>query len=274
MKPASLLRAVTVLSSVSALAGCSVAPQRAAMAPAAVAAPEPPPVLKKSLYAKDGSGAVGEDDLQTILASPIDLQFPARVGVVPLAAPFDASGKVSIAMRSLASRDLAAALRGHPDFSQVSDVSTELPNTGGIEGLRIIAARYRLRYLLLFSARIEDETHANGWAFTYPTILGMFVTPGVTVQSKGFVQADMLDVRTGTILFSVVEPMSVSQQSFMVGAGRTHKELQAEAAAEASKRLARKIGAQTNALVAFADSQSHGAHAQKRVLPAPVAMDE
>ena len=124
-----------------------------------------------------------------------------------------------------------------------------------------------MRYLLLFSERIEDETHANGWAWTYPTIVGMFVTPGVTVQSRGVVQADLLDVRTGTVLFSVVEPMYVSgAKKLMIGAGRAHRDLQARASTEAAKRLALKVSAQTNALVAFAeDSARPDRRAQKRI---------
>ena len=129
--------------------------------------------------------------------------------MVPLAEAFDPHAPVSIGTRSVAARDLATALSGGPHYSHVSDVSTELPNTGGIEGLRLIAARYRLRYLLLYSERFQDSTHLNGWAWLYPTVIGMFVAPGVTVESSGLVQADLLDVRTGTILFSVVEPMEV-----------------------------------------------------------------
>ena len=112
------------------------------MAPAAAA---PVPVLGQSFYGKDPSGSIGEGDLQTVLGSAIDLQLPARVGVVPLAEPFDPKGPVAITTRHVAARDLAAGITGSKWFSQVSDVSTDLPNVGGIEGLRVIAARYRVR---------------------------------------------------------------------------------------------------------------------------------
>jgi rhombotail lipoprotein len=228
-------------------------------------------VLSRSLYAKDSSGALSENDLQHVLEAPIDLQFPARVGVVPLAQAFDPQGDVSITIRSVASRDFARALTGHAHFSHVSDISTELPNSGGIEGLRVIAARYRLRYLLLYSERFEDVSHVNGWAVLYPTIIGMFVAPGVTVKSHGLAQADLLDVRTGTILFSVVEPMQVEDQTQMIGAERSHRELEVEAAAKAAKALARRVMAQTNELIAFAESSGRGEQrANTRILPAPV----
>jgi len=160
---------------------------------------------------------------------------------------------------------------GQPHFSHVSDISTELPNMGGIEGLRVIAARYRMRYLLLYSERFEDSTHLNGWAWLYPTVVGMFVAPGVTVESSGLAQADLLDVRTGTILFSVVQPLDVSEQSLMIGAARSHKDYQRDAAAKGAKALAKRVVAQTSELIAWADQAADGrATAKTRILPAPV----
>jgi rhombotail lipoprotein len=269
-----LARFLSVIPLLSLLTACGASAPMSVAAPVAVAAPAPA-VLDRSLFTKDGSGALGENDLQHVLSTPIDLQFPARVGVVPLAQAFDPKGEVSIGTRSVAARDLATALIGGPHYSHVSDVSTELPNTGGIEGLRLIAARYRLRYLLLYSERFEDTTHLNGWAWLYPTVIGMFVAPGVTVESSGLVQADLLDVRTGTILFSVVEPMRVHEKEWMIGAGRSHKELQGEAASAAAKRLAKRVSEQTSALVAYAERMGspEAAHAKVRIIPAPVIAD-
>ncbi|MEJ7734208.1 MAG: hypothetical protein WKG00_34060 [Polyangiaceae bacterium] len=256
-----------------ALAGCG-ANQQVAMAPEQAPAAAPaPPVLTRSLYAKDASGALTESDLGRILESPIDLSFPARVGVVPLSGPFDAGGKVAIGTRSVAAEKLARSLLGASQFSHVSDVSTDIPNPGGIEGLRVLAARYRLRYLVLYSERFEDETHLNGWAWTYPTLLGMFLAPGVTVESRGLAQADLLDVRTGTVLFSVVEPMQVSEQSRMIGAAREHRKDQGSAAADAAERLAKRVASQANVLVAFADrAAKEGPEARSRFLPAPIGV--
>ena len=266
---------LSALPLLSLLTACSAssAPMKAAEPQAAGMAA--PAVLDRSLFTRDSSGALGENDLQRVLSTPIDLQFPARVGVVPLAQAFDPHGPVSIGTRSVAARDLATSLSGGPHYSHVSDVSTELPNTGGIEGLRLIAARYRLRYLLLYSERFQDSTHLNGWAWLYPTVVGMFVAPGVTVESSGLVQADLLDVRTGTILFSVVEPMRVHGKEWMIGAGRSHKELQGEATAAAAKKLARRVAEQTNELVAYAERMGspEAAHARVRIIPAPVLAD-
>jgi rhombotail lipoprotein len=234
----------------------------------------PRPVLKRSLFAKDPSGALSEDDLQTILESPIDLQFPGRVGVVPLAAPFDAEQPVDIQTRSVAARSLARSLRGSPHFSHVSDISTDLPNVGGIEGLRAIAARYRLRYLLLYWEHFEDDTHLNGWAWLYPTIIGMFAAPGVTVESNGLAQAHLIDVRTGTVLFSVVEPMQVSESEWMIGAARAHRKAQTKEADRVARELAKRVAVQTNRLVAFADeAAARRDRVVTRILPPPVVPD-
>lgn len=256
------------------LGGCA-APALKAEAPATMAADAPAPaVLTHSLYDKDAGGALTEAQIQEILSKPIDLQFPARVGVVPLAEPFDPAYPVNVRIRNVAARHLSKALVGSPQFSHVSDIATELPKPGGIEGLRVLASRYRLRYLLLYSERFEDDTHLNGWAFLYPTIIGMFVAPGVQVESKGLAQVDLLDVRTGTILFSVVEPIHVSSAQWMIGAARSHRSRQSEAASDAAHRLAERVSSQANLLVAFAEEASSGKRARTRILPAPIASDD
>jgi rhombotail lipoprotein len=263
--------ALTIAAISSTVLGCAAsASPGAAMAPEQpqAAAPMPAPI-DHSLFSKDTSGSLSESDLQKILEAPLDLEFPARIGVVPLATPFDPAGTVALATRATASRDLARALVGHQHFSHVSDISTELPNGGGLEGLRVIAARYRMRYLLLYTERFQDETHLNGWAWLYPTVIGMFAAPGVTVQSKGILQADLFDVRTGTILFSVVQPMEVNEKEWMIGAGRAHREHQAAAAAEAAQKLAKTVAKQVNELVAAAD-EAGKTERKVRLLPPPV----
>lgn len=253
-----------------ALAGCGgAAPMTAEPSmQQAVAAPAPA-VLQRSFFSKDITGSLSEDDLQRVLEAPVDLELPARVGVVPLAEPFEPKGTVPLGVRNTASHHFAKALMGNANFSQVTDISTDLPNVGGIEGLRAIAARYRLRYLVLYSERFEDATHLNGWAWLYPTVFGMFIAPGVTVESQGMAQADFLDVRTGTILFSVIEPLEVKDTARMIGAARAHREHQAKAAADGARTLAKRVLVQTNALVAFADS-AKDRRRETRILPAPV----
>jgi rhombotail lipoprotein len=265
------LRAALFSAVAAPLAGCAAnMPPREASGPVAVAEAPAPAVLDRSYYSKDASGSLGESELQHVLSTPIDLAFPARVGVVPLSRAFSSDGEVGVDPRSTASVHLADKLRGFTPFSHVSDVSTELPNVGGLEGLRAIAARYRLRYLVLVSQRFEDDTHVNAWAALYPTIIGIFVTPSVTVSSRGILQADLFDVRTGTVLASVVEPMSVDSQTFAVGSERTHREEQSRAARVAAERLAARLKVQTNELLAHAERAASAEEQTARILPAPV----
>ncbi len=251
-----------------AVAGCaSTHPPPSTMQGVAAQGPMPVPVLTTSLYGKDATGGLSEADLQRILESPIDLELPARVGVVPLATPFDPKENASLATRAIASHDLAAGLVGAPYFVQVSDISTDLPNVGGIEGLRILAARYRIRYLVLYSERYEDDTHLNGWAWLYPTVVGMFFVPGVTVESHGIAQADLLDVRTGTILFSVMQPVHVKSKELMIGSGIAHKEGRAEATSAAAKVLAKLVIERTHDIVVAAEQ---GQKKKTLIVPAPI----
>ena len=254
------------------LGGCAASgPEMSRGAMAAPAAPAQP-VLSKSLFARDPSGSITEDDLQKVLSTGIDIAFPARVGVLPLEKPFDPSGKVSVATRSVASKDLARALVKFPQFSQVSDVSTDLQTVGGIEGLRTIAARYRLRYLVLYSEHFEDDTHVNAWGILYPTIIGIFVTPSVTVASHGIAEADLIDVRTGTILASSIEPLEVDSNQLVVGAARKHRKLQKGAAEGAAAELAQDLTSQVRGLLAICDEARNGKHVS-HFLPPPVDLD-
>ena len=79
-----------------------------------------PAPITHSMFSKDTSGSLSEGDLQKILEAPLDLELPARVGVVPLAQPFDPGGSVTIATRATASRDLARSLIGKADVFYTS----------------------------------------------------------------------------------------------------------------------------------------------------------
>lgn len=57
------------------------APMAAGSAPSM---PQAPPPLERSLFDKNPQGALTEDAIQNILAAPIGLDLPARVGVLPI----------------------------------------------------------------------------------------------------------------------------------------------------------------------------------------------
>lgn len=226
-----------------------------AEAPAAPEAAAPAPALQQSLFSRDLTGSVSEEDLQRILASRVELGFPARVGVVTLDEPFRAEATAPIGQQSIVGPTMVRALDDSPHFSHVTDVSTGLPNPQGVEGLRTIAARYRVRYLLVCNVTTEDASHLNNWAWLYPTVVGIFVAPGMTVGSEGILEASLLDVKTGTVLFTATQPFVSSSTSWLIGSSREHAEVDAEAIREASTALARSILTQTDRVAAWAKQE-------------------
>ncbi len=235
--------------------GCGAASPRA-MSPAAAAAQTPAPAaLERSLFSRDVTGSVGENELQRILDSRMDLTFPVRVGVVSLDDAFRAESRAAVGEQGIMSGAVTRSLKGATHFSHVTDVSTELPNPQGLEGLRTIAARYRLRYLLLCSARSEDTTHLNNWAWLYATGVGMLLAPGVSVGTQGMLQASLFDVKSGTVLFTVSEPFGTSSVTWLIGSGREHAQADGRAMSKAAERLARGVLAQTEHVARWAEEE-------------------
>jgi rhombotail lipoprotein len=204
------------------------------------------------LFSKDVTGTVSESDLQRILDSRIELTFPTRVGVVVLAEPFRAEAGAPISEQGMIGSEVSQAIRGSNRYSHVTHVSTDLPNPQGLEGLRTIAARYRIRYLLLCSAKVEDRSHLNNWAWLYPTVVGFFAAPGLTVASEGMLQASLLDVRTGTVLFTAAEPYESASVTWVIGSNRHHRQVDGQALRKAASRLARAVLTQTENLAEWA----------------------
>src|SRR5687767_11182727 len=73
-----------------ALAACGGATYRSSRAPEAAAASVAP--VDRSLFARDPAGQLAEEELQRLLSSPVELVFPARVGVLPIVTATDWRG--------------------------------------------------------------------------------------------------------------------------------------------------------------------------------------
>jgi hypothetical protein len=198
-----LAAAMLVISAVVA-SGCSARPQfasaRMAEAPAAEALPPP---LERSLFARDPQGALTEDALQQILAAPIELDLPARVGVLPVITATDWRGpnpdyqRVPAGVASFVRR-----LRGSEPFTLVTEVMPIPSGALGMEALREVAARYRLRYVLLYREVIATKSIAGPLAWGYATVVGAAFIPGQQHTAYGYVEASMFDVKTGLLLFT------------------------------------------------------------------------
>ena len=207
--------------------------------------------LQRSLFSRDPAGQLGEEALQKILAAPWEMAMPARVGVVPIVAAQDPRGPAPSSEVPAAAGLLARELRGEP-FTLVTEVMAIPSGALGMEALRELAARYRLRYLVLFREEIGGHRFANGWASLYATGIGAFFIPGETLRSTGYVEASLFDVKTGLLLATVRRPVFEERNSTVWG---TDEKL-AAAAARLSQReipaLARELRGATMALATAA----------------------
>ncbi len=257
------------------VAGCGMAEETAAPSSAAQATgPAPKPVLERSLFGREPTGSLTEADLQRILDARFEVDLPARIGVVALDAAFDPETRAPVAMQSIVAKTMSKKLKGSPHFSAVTDVSTELPNPSGIEGLRTIAARYRTRYLLLTSAITEDRSHLNNWAWFYATGVGVLLAPGQTVATNGLLEATLLDVKTGTVLYTVREPFQSSSVTWLIGGGREHAQADGEAIEQAAARLAKKALTETEELARWVEQEkSHERTAGVKPAPSVEAVE-
>src|SRR3954471_19696712 len=143
------------------MASSSMAPSAASMAPAAA-----PPPLDRSVFARDPNGQLSEEMLQKILASPIELDLPSRVGVLPILTASDWRGPSPDYERVPAGvSPMVARLRKDSAFSLVTEMMPIPSGSLGMEALREAAARYRLRYVILYREVLAKKHHQNGWTW-------------------------------------------------------------------------------------------------------------
>lgn len=169
---------------------------------AVVAAAAVPAPLDRSLFARDPNGALSEEALQQILAAPIELDLPSRVGVLPIATARDWRGPGPDDSVPAGLAPLVNRLRRDAAFSLVTQTMVIPSGALGMEALREIAARYRLRYLLLYREVLAKKERMNGWAWGYATVIGAFFLPGERQEVYGYIEASMFDVKTGLLLFT------------------------------------------------------------------------
>ncbi|MEZ4400284.1 MAG: hypothetical protein R3B06_09710 [Kofleriaceae bacterium] len=200
----SIRGAAAIVLSCLALAACGsarphYASARMAEAPAAAA----PPPLDRSLFARDPQGALTEDALQQILAAPIELDLPARVGVIPVVTATDWRGPNPDYLRVPAGvAPFVRQLRGSEPFTLVTEVMPIPSGALGMEALREVAARYRLRYVMLYREVIATKSTAGPIAWGYATIVGAAFLPGQEHAAYGYIEASMFDVKTGLLMFT------------------------------------------------------------------------
>jgi hypothetical protein len=189
-------------------------PMRLASAPMAASDVQPAPVpLDRSLFARDPGGQLTEEALQKILAAPIELDLPARVGVVPVLTATDWRGPNPDYLVPAGVAPFVTRLRGSEPFTLVTEVMAIPSGALGMEALREIAARYQLRYVILYREVIAKQRRLNRVAWSYLTGLGALVMPGQRHEVYGFIEASLFDVKTGLLLFTTRRSVSGSRNS-------------------------------------------------------------
>jgi rhombotail lipoprotein len=249
-------------------AGCG-AKQRMASAPMAqmasssMAPAVAPPPLDRSVFARDPNGQLSEEMLQKILASPIELDLPSRVGVLPILTATSWRGPSPDYERVPAGvSPLVSTLRKDAAFSLVTEMMPIPSGALGMEALREAAARYRLRYIILYREVIAKKQHQNAYTWGYATVFGAFFLPGKQQEVYGYIEATMFDVKTGLLMFTTRRAIMATKNS---NEWRTDEKLQ-QLASNAVSKFAPDLGTDflvdvrrfANAAVAENDKQRAG----------------
>ncbi|MBA3502677.1 MAG: hypothetical protein M4D80_30305 [Myxococcota bacterium] len=184
----------------------------AAVQPEPAQAAAPPP-LDRSLFARDLGGQLSEDALQKILAAPIELELPARVGVLPVLTARDWRGPNPDYHVPAGVGSFVNKLRKDPAFSLVTQTMVIPSGALGMEALREIAARYRLRYVLLYREVLAKNRRLGAWAWGYVTGVGALFLPGQRQEVYGYIEASMFDVKTGLLMFTTRRSIYATQKT-------------------------------------------------------------
>jgi hypothetical protein len=221
-----------------AAASCGGAAYRSVrVAPAAAV-----PAVESSLFARDPGGQLSEEALQRLLASPVELELPARVGVLPIVTATDWRGPSPDWARVPAGlAAFAAALRGAEPFTMVTEMLPIPSGALGMEALREAAARYALRYVLLYREGVRERERVNGVAAGYATGIGLLFLPGQTLEVDGYLEASLFDVKTGLLLFTVRRAVGARRSSNLWQTGRKLEALHARVATRFAPELAADV---------------------------------
>ena len=209
-----------------------------AMDASPAAAPVP---LQKSHFARTAQGTLSEADLQRILDQPLELDLPGRVGVLPIVEAEDWRGPSPSYDRVTAGLSrFADKLPADDGFAHVTEMMPIPSGALGMEALREIAARYKLRYLLLYREHVNESQRANGVAAGYLSVVGAFVLPGSTLEVEGYAEASLFDVKTGLLLFTVRERLGDERRSNVWQRERKLGDMREALATKAADALAKR----------------------------------
>ncbi len=198
--------------------------------------------LQRSLFARDPGGQLTEEKLQEILGRPLELDLPARVGVLPVVAAEDWRGPgPSYEMAPAGLAIFSKTLPSDEAFTLVSEMLPIPSGALGMEALRQIAARYKLRYVVLYRENMTRKRRTNAWSLGYATLVGALFLPGTTLEVDGYVEASLFDVKTGLLLFTVRRRVHADRKSSVWHRGHKLATLQRKLATKVGSKLAADV---------------------------------
>ena len=199
-------------------------------------------MLERSVFARDPGGQLSEDRIQEILNSELELELPARVGILPVLDAQDWRGPTPLYKSAPAAMaELVRGLRGTEPFTVVSEMMPIPSGALGMEALREMAARYKLRYIILYRERVGVQQRANAWVAGYFTGVGALFLPGDTLRVGGFVEATLFDVKTGILNFTVRRRVSGKRKTNSWHTDDKLAQMRIDAVAHAAPDLAKDI---------------------------------
>lgn len=233
----------------------ATAPMAAGTAPPMPTQVAPPP-LEKSLFDKNPQGQLTEEALQKILAAPIELELPARVGLLPIMTATDWRGPGPDARVPSGVAPLVKELRKDKAFSLITQTMVIPSGALGMEALREVAARYRLRYLMLYREVLAKGSRLNAWAWGYATVVGALFLPGKRQEVYGYTELSMFDVKTGTLMFTTRRAITASQRSNQWHQKDKLEQLAANAVAKFAPDLAMDVRADLRRFASAAEAEN------------------
>jgi len=260
---------LVLLAGLAGLGGCAA---NKALGPVALA-PLPleraaPAALARNHFQRDRSGSISEEGLREVLAAPVFLEEHARVGVIQVASGYEPDDGLPVVDVPAA---LTQALESSGMFEVSTEVSSDWPADSGVSGLRELAARYRVEYLLLYRHRFAQETWTNAWGWMYMLVLPAFFVPSQTTETAGVLEATLFDVKTGTILYTVFERVHARDEFNVWNNDVKLRGLQEKLMRETADKLARAVVSKTRFLVASRPAQARQPEAPAVAEPAPPA---
>jgi hypothetical protein len=248
--------------------GCAAGAHYASKAmPSAVAASEAegaPPPLDQSLFARNPDGTIAEEDLQKIIDSPIELELPARIGVLPVMTAQDWRGPSPDYAVPTGVSEFVKKMRASDLYTLVTEIMPIPSGALGMEALRAMAVRYRLRYVVLYREVYARQERSNGWAWGYVSGLGALFLPGETLRVGGYLEASMFDVKTGLLMFTVRRAVSARRSSNVWHRDDKLAAMEARLAQSFAPELAQDVWTATEQLVEairVEDERRAGKHA-------------